>query len=141
MKIIHSRLFGCKEGDVMPYYTTLRNFYSHGENCINGQNLEERIEGVKESWTESNYHSFFVESWEIDTEGKEFIQTLFGGMFVGKYDKLTLQDGRKAEVSKIGKRGKVYINIMKDDVYNTVARFDVPLSDKLEEQGEWQVRY
>ena len=140
MKVQQNRLFGIKEGDSMPDFTTLRDFYSCGDNTISGQDLAERIELAKESWAEINYHSFYVESYEIDTEGKEFIETIFGGRYVKEYDQLTLQDGRKAEVSRIGKRGKVYINIFDDEVYYSIKRYNVPLSNRLDEQGEWQVR-
>jgi hypothetical protein len=141
MKLQQNRLFGFKEGEGKPYENRmLRDVYSFNGKTLNGNDLQDDIKRLEESWAEINYHSFYVESYEIDTEGKEFIETIFGGRYVKEYDQLTLQDGRKAEVSRIGKRGKVYINIFDDEVYYSIKRYNVPLSNRLDEQGEWKVR-
>ena len=139
MKITQNRLFGFKEGEKNqhPNNIWLKDFYA---TKWQAQDLARRIEMVKKGWAEAGYHSFYVDSWEIDTEDKEFIETVFGGKYVKEFDQLMLQDGRKAEVFRIGKRGKVYINILNDDVYRSVKRYNVPLSNRLEEQGACRVR-
>ena len=139
MKLTQTRLFGFEEGEKSqhPNNIYLKDFYA---TKWQAEDLIRRIEIAKETWAKHGYHSFYVESWEIDTEGKEFIETLYGGRYVKEFDQLNLLDGRKAEVFRIGKRGKVYINIFKDNSSTSVKRFDVPLSNRLDEQGEWTIR-
>ena len=143
MKLTQTRLFGFEEGEKSqdPNNIYLQDFYATtNPSKWQTEDLTRRIEIAKETWAKHGYHSFYVESWEIDTEGKEFIETLYGGRYVKEFDQLNLLDGRKAEVFRIGKRGKVYINIFKDNSSTSVKRFDVPLSNRLDEQGEWTIR-